>query len=608
MKYVWKKLYKEINKSQAQNLYDELKNSGYPFPKSFIVLLVQRGITKAQKALTFLQEYDTFQVNDFLDPNLLPDMSKALMRLKQAYDNKEGILIFGDYDADGITSTALLYRFFKQYFPQSPLHFYQPSRFSDGYGFNKDGVDFAIEKKLSLIITVDCGISNHDTVDYATEKNIDVIITDHHETPQELPKALALIDPKRKDIDLPFQEWAGVGVAFNLILAFSLAYPDICKNFKMAPYLEIAGIGTIGDIVPVYGENRTIIKACLNIFNRNFRDRLGINLGLYQLRAIANSLNTINSKKIAFQIVPRLNAASRMEIASIATNLLITDNDKEIIKLSKKLNDLNNQRREKQKLLLKEIQTYFDNHPEELQFNIILYANENADEGVRGIAASNVVKLFNKPAIVFTIDKENNSISGSGRSVPNIDLHKFLSQFESFFNTWGGHKQAIGLSMPLNKFDDFKKLIQQKSLEYFQEKDLQQTLDIDTIINPINLNKEYADWISKLEPFGTGNTQPKFLLQNMRILKIESFTANNNNTYLNFLVESKDNLHKVKLRMWSPEEKLKNNSLTQDFLSSLEYKMADFVITITTNISSNGQNFLNFTIEDLNIKGIGVKS
>jgi len=602
LKYIWKKLYKEINKTQAQALYDDLKNSGYPFPKSFIVLLVQRGITTAQEAVTFLKEYDNFQVNDFSDPNRLPDMSKALTRLKQAYENKEGILIFGDYDADGITSTTILYRFFKQYFPQSPLYFYQPSRFNDGYGFNKTGVDFAIKKKLSLIITVDCGISNHDTVDYATEKQIDVIVTDHHEAPQELPKALALIDPKRKDIDLPFREWAGVGVAFNLILAFSLAYSDICKNFKMAPYLEIAGIGTIGDIVPVYGENRTIIKACFNILNRAFRGRFGINLGLYQLRSIANSLNTMNSKKIAFQIVPRLNAASRMEEASIATNLLITDNNEEVENLAKKLNALNNQRKDKQKLLLKEIQDHFKNHPEELQFNIILYAKENTDEGVRGIAASNIVKVFNKPTIILSIDKENNKISGSGRSVPNINLHKFLSQFESFFNTWGGHEQAIGLSMQLNKFENFKKLIQEKSLEEFQKEDLTPTLDIDTIINPIDLNKKYADWVSQLEPFGTGNTRPKFFLQNMHILKIESFTANNNNTYLNFLVESKDNLHKAKLRMWSPEEKLNNKSLTQDFLNSLEYKTADFIITITTNISQDGQNFVNFTIEDLHIK------
>lgn len=482
-------------------------------------ILVNRGIIDGEKINVFLNPTR----KDFYNPFLMPDMEIAVKRIVKAIENKEKIIIYGDYDADGITSITVL----KKYLNEIGLKTgeYIPNRLNEGYGLNKDAISKIYNDGYKLMITVDCGISGLEEVDYANSLGMEIIITDHHEPAEKLPEAIAVIDAKRKDNKYPFNQLAGVGVVFKLIQAISTELKLEEKEYLK--YLDLVCIGTISDIVPLVDENRVIAKLGLKLIEKTK------NIGLKTLLNIAD-LKKIDSNAISFGVAPRINACGRMGFQEEALQLFLTEDSGEATKIAKRLVQFNQERQAKEKQIFEEVIEKIEKDDKDKK--CIVLAEENWHHGVIGIVASKITEIYYKPSILICLEGDKGK--GSGRSVPGFDLYTALTKCSDYIEKFGGHSMAIGITIKKENFEKLKEAIE----KYAQESnisDIMPIINIDKEINLKNINIEEVKSLELLEPFGEGNKMPLFLLRN---LKIDSIRALSGGKHLKLTLKQDNNI------------------------------------------------------------------
>lgn len=444
---------------------------------------------------------------DFHNPFLLPDMEQAIERIIKAINNKEKIIVYGDYDADGITSTTIIKRYMKD--RGIEIGTYIPNRLDEGYGLNETAIKEIANEGYNLIITVDCGITAIKETLLAKELGMDIIITDHHEVPEELPNAVAVIDAKRKDSNYPFKELAGCGVAFKLIQALSIKL-NIAEN-EWLKYIDIACIGTISDIVPLKDENRVIAKLGLKLVS------VTRNIGLKTLIEISG-YKKIDSTFISFGISPRINACGRMGHQEDALNLFLTDDPIEARKLATKLENYNKERQDIEKNIYNQALEAIEKEKNE---PCVIIGKEGWHHGVIGIVASKITDLTYKPSILVCFEGENGK--GSGRSIKGFDLHEAVKNNDSYLTAFGGHSMAIGLSLNVNNFEIFKQKVQEYARNSKIE-ELKPELLIDYQIISKDLDIEKIKQLEVLEPYGEGNTLPVIIYKNLKIDSIRALS------------------------------------------------------------------------------------
>jgi len=457
-------------------------------------LLINRGTKEALSARRFLKA----DLKDLRDPYLFQDMEKAVDKILKVINNNERILIYGDYDVDGLTSVALLFSILKEL--TTNLYYYIPNRFQEGYGLNEEAIDIAFKNNFKLIITVDCGISSICEIEKANNYGIDVIVIDHHQPQKDLPSAVAIINPKC-DINYPFKELAGVGVSFKVAQAL---YLKLGKNQDdLLNLLDYVALGSIADSVPFIDENRILIKHGIKMLNQTKKEGLkalitesGVNYG------------NLGTKEVNFFLAPRINAAGRLGDSKLALELLLTDSEYKAEYLSRKLNEINKCRKEIGDNILREARKLASVQVKEEDNKVLVLASENWNQGVIGIIASRLADEFNRPTIV--ISKKDEIAKGSGRSIDGFHLYNVLELCQDILINFGGHKLAAGITIRSNKIPEFKSRINEISQNFIKEDDLSPELKIDARISLGNINFGLVKDINILEPFGIGNPQPVF--------------------------------------------------------------------------------------------------
>lgn len=469
-------------------------------------LLVNRGIVDKKDIEIFLAPTRS----DFHDPFLMPDMKEAVDRIEQAIHKNEKIIIYGDYDVDGVTSITVLKKFLESR-GMTNVGYYIPKRLDEGYGLNKEAVKKIYEDGYQLIITVDCGITGMEEIEYAYSLGMEVIVTDHHEPLDEIPKAVAVIDCKRKDSEYPFKGLAGVGVVFKLTQALSQRLGLEEKEYLK--YLDIVCIGTISDIVPLVDENRVISKLGLKLVAQTRC------LGLKCLLEANVSKNAvINATTVSFGIAPRINACGRIGYETEAVKLFTTENLQEARETTEKLNSYNKTRQEIEKNIFEEAKEMIEKNQMQNQ-NTIIIGKEGWHHGVIGIVASKITELYFKPTIL--IGFEENIGKGSGRSVPGFDLHEALHRLGGYLDKYGGHEMAVGVTINRGNFAQFSEELEKRAQEAHTE-EIVPIISIDKEITGKELTLEMAESLLELEPYGTSNKVPIFLVKNLKIDSIRT--------------------------------------------------------------------------------------
>lgn len=473
--------------------------------KLLATILVNRGIVEEEKIRKFLEPTR----DDFYDPFLMPDMEIAVNRMLQAMEQKEKIMIYGDYDVDGITSISVLQKFLKERGMEVDSHI--PNRLEEGYGLNKEAVKAIYDKGYRLMITVDCGISATEEIEYANSLGITTIVTDHHEPLDELPKALAVIDAKRKDNKYPFNQLAGVGVVFKLIQAIGMKLGLEEKEYLK--YLDLVCVGTISDIVPLVDENRVIAKLGLKLVN------VTKNLGLKCLLEVAG-YKKIDASTISFGIAPRVNACGRMGHETEALDIFLSEDLQEVQALSMKLNEYNKIRQETEKSIVENALTMIEQNKENEKSAIVL-GSKGWHHGVIGIVSSKITDLYFKPSILVSF--EDGIAKGSGRSVPGFDLHEALCKCSKYLEKYGGHEMAVGLTLKEENFENFKNAFEEVAKQGNVEGILP-VIYVDGMVNSEDMKPEFIKQLEQLEPFGEGNKVPLFAYKGLKINSIRALT------------------------------------------------------------------------------------
>lgn len=488
---------------ENNELAEEISNK-FKISKLLAQILINKNVTKDDEIEVFLNP----KRNNFYDPFLMPDMEKAVERIIKAIENKEKVLIYGDYDVDGITSTTVLKKFLEKLGMTVDYHI--PNRLKEGYGLNKEAIEEIAEKGTQLMITVDCGISGVEETEYAKLKGIDVIITDHHEPGEKLPNAIAVVDAKIKTNRYPFNQLAGVGVVFKLIQALSIRLQLDEKEYLQ--YLDLVCLGTISDIVPLVDENRVIAKLGLKLVN------VTKNIGLRTLLESAG-YTVADSNTISFGIAPRVNACGRMGFADQALGLLLSENRNDALELATKLNEYNKERQEKEKKIFNDALELIEQDEENSP--AIVLGKEGWHHGVIGIVSSKITEMFFKPSIL--IGFEGDEGKGSGRSIPGIDLHEALLKCGNNLEKYGGHAMAIGLSLKKENFGEFKKELNEY-LASLNIGEIKQIIKVDAIADLQSISMKTVEELKLLEPFGEENKMPIFCLKNLKIYSIRALT------------------------------------------------------------------------------------
>lgn len=480
----------KINTEKSKQLQNELS-----LPPLISDVLVARGkeVLEAKEMV--------YGGGEITSPKLLKNIDKAVERILQAVDKRQRIIVFGDYDVDGVTATALLYTYLDGL--GADVYYKLPSRDDDGYGLNSEIVQQLHEKEVSLIITVDNGICAHEAVLAASQLGIDVVITDHHLPPAQLPQACAIINPCLADDESPFKFLSGVGVAFKLICAL-----EDCEPQELLPfYADLLAIGTVADIMELTGENREFVKAGLAQLQNP--ERAGIAALMHHSSADGKEVTT---DTISFAIAPRLNAAGRMDSANIALELLLCDDEDEADDLAKELCEKNALRQKAEQDIADEIIKSVAAGAEHYDSKVIVIEGESFHQGVIGIVASRIVERFGKPAIIISID-QNGEGKGSGRSVEGISLYDAISACSDLLLRFGGHSMAAGLSIMRENIAEFRKKINQLP-SLIKSPQRCQPIAIDCEINLQRLNTDEVSALSYLAPYGNGNPSPLFCIKN----------------------------------------------------------------------------------------------
>ncbi len=483
----------EADKARAKEIAAQLELDEF-----LVLLLAGRGHDTPEKISEFLDGDETLS-----DPFLIRDMDKAVSRIRAAVDDFEPVAVFGDYDADGITATALLYSYLETC--GANVTFYIPEREGEGYGMSERAVDALKERGVSLIVTVDNGISAVQEVAYAKTLGIDVVVTDHHRPGEALPGACAVVDPHRIDCGSPFKEFAGVGVAFKLICALEAEEGDadtVLDNFS-----ELVAIGTVADIVPLTGENRTLVRHGLRQMAHT--DRPG-------LRALIEEsgldIRNMTATDVAFGIAPRMNATGRMGSPVRSVKLLLAEDADEAAALAAELCEENRNRQGVEQEISVHIGRYFEGNPARLYDRVLVVDGENFHPGVIGIVAARLLEKHGKPVIV--ISRQGEEAKGSGRSLPGFSLFAAMTACADYFDKFGGHEQAGGFTMRSARVEDFRRAINDYAAQRVMP---MPELCLDLKLNPKGLTPALAAQLSALEPFGCGNETPLFALLSMTL-------------------------------------------------------------------------------------------
>ncbi|MFA5145470.1 MAG: single-stranded-DNA-specific exonuclease RecJ [Candidatus Omnitrophota bacterium] len=459
-------------------------------------ILINRGLSSIDEADKFLN----VSSGHFLDPYSFSDMRKAVDRLKKAARDKERVMVFGDYDVDGITALTLLKSTLME-MGVDTVH-YLPHRIKEGYGLTKDIPRLAASKDVKLLITVDCGTSNHKEIAELKRHNIDTIVTDHHEPAQaDLPPALCIINPKLKNSGYKYRDLAGVGVAYKFCQAVT--------GSKLLEDLDLVSLGTIADSVPLTGENRLIAKEGLSRLSRTKKE------GLKALIENAGMKGRkFNSTYVSFILAPRINASGRMDSAETSLNLLMSRERKEADELVKVLEAHNRQRQKVESKILQEAEDLINKEVSFKEHKVIVIAKEDWHQGVLGIVASKLADRFYRPAIVISLSED--LCKGSARSIKNFHLFNALLECKGLLDSFGGHAHAAGILITRNSIEDFKRNINRIAQERLSLEDLLPSLDIEMELSLSSLNEKMALELERLEPFGNGNPEPLFYTRNLK--------------------------------------------------------------------------------------------
>lgn len=477
--------------------YEHLKKQGVPFLVAAV--LCSRGLRTLEQASSFLSWHPRL----LCDPFLMKDMDKAVSRIRLALARGEKISVYGDYDVDGITSTSLLTHYLRS--QGGDVGFYIPCRLGEGYGINLEAIDMLYEEGVTLIITVDCGITAVEEVEYAKSLGIDLVITDHHECKESLPQAVAVLDPHRKDCDYPFKDLAGVGVALKLVLGME---GEENTRKVLEEYSDLAAVGTVADVMTLLGENRTLVHIGLEQLEKT--KRVG-------LRALLEEAGTagrkLSSTTVGYCLAPRINAAGRMGQAGVAAELILTDDEDEAQRLSRELCALNRERQSVELAIFTQCTQQLD---KEERHDSIVLADEDWHQGVVGIVASRLTERYACPA--FMICLQDGKGKGSCRSYGGFNLFQALESSSDLLEEYGGHALAAGFSILEENIPAFRERIDQLVREDTGGEEVLSTLDIDVEVqDPYGFTVETVEQLALLEPYGNGNPKPVFSILNADI-------------------------------------------------------------------------------------------
>lgn len=491
MNYKWN--YEEPTpeqKAAAAKLSQEISVS-----ETLCLLLVKRGITTADEARAYFRP----QLQALHDPFLMRDMDRAVDRLNQAMGNRERVMIYGDYDVDGCTAVALVYRFLQQFY--SELDYYIPDRYEEGYGVSIQGVDYAHETGVKLIIVLDCGIKAIEEIAYAKSLGIDFIICDHHVPDEELPPAVAILNAKRKDATYPYKDLSGCGVGFKFMQAFAIS--NGIAFSQLIPLLDLVAVSIASDIVPIMGENRILAYHGLRQLSQN------PSVGMKAVIDMCGmSGRDITMSDIIFKIGPRINASGRMQNGKASVSLLVERNYQKALEQAQQINQYNEERKELDKKMTEEAQELVKNSPDMKNKSSIVIYNEDWHKGVIGIVASRLTETFYRPAVVLT--RSDDLVTGSARSVSGFDVYKAIQSCADLMVNFGGHTYAAGLSLKVEDVAEFKQRFETYVAENIESETVTPNIDVDAMISFSEINRKFYSDLKRMRPFGPENEKPKF--------------------------------------------------------------------------------------------------
>lgn len=508
--YMVRKVWKFKNEAVTSvKVADAAQKTGVP-------LLVSNILLNRNVAVGDFKNFFLKSKQGILNPMTMLDMDKAVHRIDKAIKENESIAIYGDYDVDGITSTALMYSFLKEL--GADVKYYIPDRKDEGYGINIMAVNKLVKEGVKLLITVDCGITAIGEIEFAKLQGMDVIVTDHHTCKERIPTAaVAVLNPKRDDDEYEFDALAGVGVAFKLALALSV-YLKMDTGKVFDDYAELAAIGTVADVVPLMSENRIIVEKGLAILQNTAR--YGIK-ALLEIAGVGDK--KVNTSTIAFALAPRINAAGRLGTAKTAVELLLTDSMDKAQQIARELDESNKERQQTELEIHRQAIEMIEQDKDFEKKSVIVLGKEGWHNGVIGIVASRLVEQYHRPCILVSID--NGIGKGSGRSVGNFNLFDALSHCEELLTNFGGHAVAAGLGINADKLSAFDKMINKYAKENLTAEDMVPVVKIDCILGGENLNLKTAKLLLALEPYGIGNETPIFAIKDATVYEISSVGA-----------------------------------------------------------------------------------
>ena len=507
-------LNKAVDKQQVAGIVKALG-----IDENLATLLVQRGIVTFDEAKIFFRP----SLNQLHDPFLMKDMDRAVDRVVQAIDNGEKIMIYGDYDVDGTTAVALVYTYLKKFFKKKKIEFYIPDRYDEGYGISFKGIDYAAENDFKLVIALDCGIKAVERIQYANERGVDFIICDHHRAGDEIPAAVAVLDPKRPDCTYPYKELSGCGVGFKLVTALSMRLKlPIDEVYEL---LDLLAVSIAADIVPITGENRVLAYYGLKQLNKKPRPGIEAILQHANIYRREEDPDRVDGEKdnaltreltisdLVFLIGPRINAAGRIDKASDSVRLLLAEKHEHALKLAANINELNDTRSELDNGITEEALNMIADDEELRNARSTVIFNENWHKGVIGIVASRLTDYYYRPTIVLT--RANDLITGSARSIKNFDIYDAIDHCSDLLEHFGGHKYAAGLSMRPENVEEFRRRFEAYIREHLSPEDLVPELEVDLKIQFRDITSKFMRILTQFAPFGPGNTAPVFWSDNI---------------------------------------------------------------------------------------------
>jgi single-stranded-DNA-specific exonuclease len=496
MNYTWH--YNEPERASQEQAISLAKELG--INPTLGKLLINRGITTYAEARKFFRP----QLTNLLDPFLFKDMEIAVKRLNEALGKKERIMVYGDYDVDGVTAVALVYRFLQQY--SSNLDYYIPDRYEEGYGVSKQGIDFAYESGVKLIIVLDCGIKAIEEIQYAKDKGIDFIICDHHVPDEVLPPAIAILNAKRKDNTYPYGDLSGCGVGFKLIQGF--AKSNNIPFSDLIPLLDLCAVSIASDIVPIMGENRILAYHGLRQLNQ------GPSVGMKAIIDICGLAGKeITLSDVIYKIGPRLNASGRIENGRESVELLISKEPERALHKAAQINHYNEQRKDLDKAMTEQANQIVASLVHKSNRKAIVIYNEEWHKGVIGIVASRLTEIYFRPAVVLTCDGD--LATGSARSVSGFDIYKAIESCRDILENFGGHTYASGLTLKAENVPEFKRRFEEYVENNILPEQTNATLEIDDMLDFQDITRQFFYDLKRFQPFGPNNAKPLFCTRNV---------------------------------------------------------------------------------------------